>query len=328
MELVMLHNNEPATTSLAIAEGVGMPHASVIKLVRKYLPQLETFGSLGFEIRVMRPDGRGGQHGEVAYLNEPQSTLLITFMRNSEVVVQFKLRLVQAFFELRRQLTDAQSQANQMPLSVQHRADHIVAAGRAFNMLLKTGRAMGLAKPEAIIRANAAALEAAGVDIVRLMGAEDVVRPAIEHKAELGALTAQLGAWLEEQGGSEYTTEALMRGLGIMEPELGEYAQLAAAMQALGWKAVRLRAGGVQRRGYRKQGTPVRDELAERLAAWVAHQDGDFTLADAVRAAVDTDDATASRELQTRVGLILSRLGCAKMEKRGSSPRYWYRRAA
>lgn len=324
-ELVMLHNNEPVTTSLAIAEGVGMVHASVIKLVRKYIEDLQEFGPCGFKIQMVSRTQGGGRQIEYSVMNEPQATLLLTYMRNSPVVRQFKKALVRAFFELRRQLAE---QPDPMPPSVAHRADHVVSAGRVFNMLLKTGRAMGLSKPEAIIRANTAALEAAGVDIVRLMGAEDVVRPAIEHKVELGALTSQLGAWLEEQGGSEYATEALMHGLGIMEPELGDYALLAAAMEAMGWKAVRLRVNGVQRRGYRKPGTAVRDELAERLAAWVAHQDSDFTLAEAVSAVMGVDGATVSREQQTRVGLILSRLGCAKVEKRGSNPRYWYRRAA
>ena len=36
-ELVLLHHNEPMTTSLAIAEGTENTHKSVIQLVRKYI---------------------------------------------------------------------------------------------------------------------------------------------------------------------------------------------------------------------------------------------------------------------------------------------------
>lgn len=49
-----------------------------------------------------------GQHGggnvEFAYLNEPQAALLIAFMRNSEIVVKFKVALVKGFYDMRAQL--------------------------------------------------------------------------------------------------------------------------------------------------------------------------------------------------------------------------------
>lgn len=72
---------------------------AVIKLVRKYQGDLEEFGNIGFEIQ--NTGGRAGRKTEVATLNEQQSTLLLTYMRNSEIVRRFKKALVKAFWELR-----------------------------------------------------------------------------------------------------------------------------------------------------------------------------------------------------------------------------------
>ena len=90
----------PVTTSFAIAQGTVNDHASVIKLIRSYQADLEEFGGVGFEIRSFETVG-GTQHREVAILNEQQATLLITYMRNSEIVRNFKKRLVRDFWAIR-----------------------------------------------------------------------------------------------------------------------------------------------------------------------------------------------------------------------------------
>lgn len=94
------------TTSLKIAEGVGNSHATVIKLVRNNRKDFEDFGSLRFEIQVSKRDGKGGPRREVAILNEPQATLLMTYMRNNDTVRAFKKALVKAFYDLKNQLLD------------------------------------------------------------------------------------------------------------------------------------------------------------------------------------------------------------------------------
>jgi phage antirepressor YoqD-like protein len=101
-ELVTLIDGNAVTTSLIIAEGTQNEHASVIKLVRTYLADLEKFGRVGFEIQPFETPG-GVQKREVALLNEQQATLLLTLMRNSEIVVRFKVALVKAFFDLMTQ---------------------------------------------------------------------------------------------------------------------------------------------------------------------------------------------------------------------------------
>ncbi|WP_375618867.1 Rha family transcriptional regulator [Bartonella sp. AC134YNZD] len=105
--LVTINNDGiVVTTSLKIAEGVGNTHKTVIQLVRNNRKDFEEFGSLGFEIQVSKRDGKGGQKREVAILNEPQATLLMTYMRNNDTVRAFKKALVKAFYDLKNQLID------------------------------------------------------------------------------------------------------------------------------------------------------------------------------------------------------------------------------
>lgn len=102
MEIVEIKNGEPTTSTLAIASGCSVEHASVILIVRRYLNDLEEFGPLRFEIDVAdRPQG-GGKRAEFALLNERQSTLVLTYMRNSPIVREFKKRLVREFWDLVR----------------------------------------------------------------------------------------------------------------------------------------------------------------------------------------------------------------------------------
>lgn len=99
-EIVTLIDGEAVTTTLAISSGCSVDHASVIKLVRTYQADLDEFGLLGFEIQP-RPAGQhGGADTEFAILNEQQSTLLLTYMRNSPIVREFKKRLVKEFWSL------------------------------------------------------------------------------------------------------------------------------------------------------------------------------------------------------------------------------------
>ncbi len=85
--LVTINNDGIAvTTSLKIAEGVGNNHATVIKLVRQ---NIEEFGRVGFEISPFGTKG-GKQKRVIAILNEPQATLLMTYMRNNDMMRAFK----------------------------------------------------------------------------------------------------------------------------------------------------------------------------------------------------------------------------------------------
>lgn len=100
MPIVSLFDGEPLASSEALAAGVRLSHASVIKLVRKHQASLERFGLVRFEIRPRLKGQHGGGDVEIVLLNEPQSTLLITMMRNTAIVVDCKVRLIEEFYRM------------------------------------------------------------------------------------------------------------------------------------------------------------------------------------------------------------------------------------
>lgn len=98
--LAMSGESGPETTSLIVAKGTEVEHRAVLQLIRNNLADFEEFGRVAFEMRPFETAG-GTQQREVARLNEEQATLLLTYMRNSDIVRQFKKNLVRAFYELR-----------------------------------------------------------------------------------------------------------------------------------------------------------------------------------------------------------------------------------
>lgn len=102
MELVYMDGKkEPYTTSEIIAECAGVKHHAVQEHIRKNFERLERFGKVAFEMRPLP----SGQQAKDYILNEQQATLLITFLKNTEQVANFKENLVKAFFEMRDELT-------------------------------------------------------------------------------------------------------------------------------------------------------------------------------------------------------------------------------
>lgn len=101
--VVLDSDGELRVSSLAVADRTQNQHASVLRVIRDNQADFETFGRVGFEIAPFETLG-GVQRREVAHLNEQQATLLVTYMRNSEVVREFKLELVKQFYAMRNAL--------------------------------------------------------------------------------------------------------------------------------------------------------------------------------------------------------------------------------
>lgn len=99
-QLVTLADGNAVTTSLVIAEGTGVQHQSLRELIQDNLADFEEFGVLRFETGKPSEGSIGGRPVKYAVLNEQHATLLMTYMRNSEVVREFKKRLVKAFYTL------------------------------------------------------------------------------------------------------------------------------------------------------------------------------------------------------------------------------------
>lgn len=178
LDLVLLHHNEPMTTSLAIADGTGVQHKNVLELVRKFSEELLEFGGVAFETRPFDTEG-GVQYRDVCFLSEPQATFLIALMRNSEIVVRFKVELVKAFFALRDQLR-AQQEASAPPILSRdpaHVADLTVSGWRTFRALLGVGRSSGLTLRDSLRRANEATTRRIGINMLAEINAEDDLPP-------------------------------------------------------------------------------------------------------------------------------------------------------
>ena len=102
--LVFLEPNcikaEPITTSKVMSEFTGIGHRHIKKQITLHKSSLETFGLLVAH----ETESTGGRPEEITLLNEQQATLLVTFLKNTPVVVAFKTELVKQFYEMRTEL--------------------------------------------------------------------------------------------------------------------------------------------------------------------------------------------------------------------------------
>jgi phage regulator Rha-like protein len=93
-------DGEPRASTEVIAQGVEQQHPSAMKLIKKHLAAFESFGLVRFEIRPRLKGRHGGGNVEFAMLNEHQAALLISFMRNTPKVIDFKVSLIREFFRM------------------------------------------------------------------------------------------------------------------------------------------------------------------------------------------------------------------------------------
>lgn len=133
MTIVIIKDGDAVTTTTAIAEGTENEHASVIALVRKYQGDFEDFGRVRFEIAPFETAG-GMQSREIALLDEPQSTLLLTFMRNTDIVRAFKKKLVREFWEMIQQRNQ---RAPSLPEDYIGALEHLLASKRSEQLAIE-----------------------------------------------------------------------------------------------------------------------------------------------------------------------------------------------
>ena len=103
-ELVFIEPNkidsEPFTTSKIVAEVTGVTHKKIKIAITKRKKELETFGKVVSYGTTLE----SGQTEMSYHLNEQQVTLLITFLKNTPVVIAFKTELVRQFYVMRSEL--------------------------------------------------------------------------------------------------------------------------------------------------------------------------------------------------------------------------------
>lgn len=104
--LVLLSDKkEPYTLSTIISDNLSMEHHSITRIIRKHEADFKEFGKIltcdeinGFKIHKLNSVGRPVK---VYILNEEQATLLVTYLKNTKLVREFKKMLVREFYKLR-----------------------------------------------------------------------------------------------------------------------------------------------------------------------------------------------------------------------------------
>lgn len=106
-KLVTIQGNETFTDSMIIANGTNNQHESVVRLIKEQKRRLEIFGKIDFSDL---KSGKRGRPTRIYKLMEPQATLLITFLDNTDIVADFKTELVRQFYAMRQFIFERQTE--------------------------------------------------------------------------------------------------------------------------------------------------------------------------------------------------------------------------
>jgi phage regulator Rha-like protein len=101
MQIVEIINNKPVISHRVIADNTDNQQKNVVELISKYYDELKSFGDLPFKTETVKNSVGAINEKKIYFLNEQQATLLITFMRNTRIVIDFKVKLVSEFFKMR-----------------------------------------------------------------------------------------------------------------------------------------------------------------------------------------------------------------------------------
>jgi phage regulator Rha-like protein len=127
--IVEMVDNEPRVSHRVIATKTENKEISVRKLIDNHFEKFELFGHLSFQMTTVRNSVGATNQEKTYFLNEPQATLLLTFMRNNKIVINFKVDLVQAFFEMRNKLQNQSVQKIEVEKQTSQTSLEIVETG-------------------------------------------------------------------------------------------------------------------------------------------------------------------------------------------------------
>lgn len=177
MTIVIIKDGDAVASTAIIAAGTENEHASVIALVRKYQADFEEFGRVRFEIEPFETAG-GKQSREVALLDEPQATLLMTFMRNTEIVRAFKKKLVREFWGLVQERNRA---TPSMPENYVEALEHLLASKRSEQLALEQRDHAIATKAEIGSRREASAMGRASAAVRQVRQLENQLGRGCQH---------------------------------------------------------------------------------------------------------------------------------------------------
>ncbi|WP_066219010.1 Rha family transcriptional regulator [Aliarcobacter cryaerophilus] len=101
--LITIVNEEMTVSHRVVAEQTANQEKSIRNTILKFIDDFKIFGTVHFKNEGIVNNGKGEQP-KTYFLNEQQAYLLLTYLRNNEIVRNFKVTLVKAFFEMRERL--------------------------------------------------------------------------------------------------------------------------------------------------------------------------------------------------------------------------------
>ena len=113
-KFIVEYNGTPSVSHTIIAQNTDNEVSSVKRLIDNHLSDFEEFGVLGFEIVKPLNTELGGRPSKIYYLNEPQATLLLTYLQNTPIVREFKKALVKEFYQIKKDFAIGKEQFNQV----------------------------------------------------------------------------------------------------------------------------------------------------------------------------------------------------------------------
>ena len=113
-DLTFCYHDEAFTDSKAISEGTGISHHAVMQLITNHQDDVSSFGRVAFEMQPLETNG-GIQKVKICRLNEQQAYFVISMMKNTPKVVEFKKELVRQFFVMREYIGNMVTARVQFP---------------------------------------------------------------------------------------------------------------------------------------------------------------------------------------------------------------------
>lgn len=113
-KFIVEYGGTPSVSHTVIAQNTDNEASSVKRLIENHLSDFEEFGVLGFKIVKPLNAELGGRPSKIYYLNEPQATLLLTYLQNTPIVREFKKALIKEFYQIKKDFTIGKEQFNQV----------------------------------------------------------------------------------------------------------------------------------------------------------------------------------------------------------------------
>jgi len=100
-DLILIKDNIPTVSHIVIAQNTNNKVNSIRDLISRNKADFEEFG----ELKQTSLQGlKGGKPKITYYLNEEQYSLLMTYIKNNQIVKKFKINMVKAFFKMKELL--------------------------------------------------------------------------------------------------------------------------------------------------------------------------------------------------------------------------------